>query len=69
VELATGPLPSRAPMAAPAEHRVDPWSEFLHRTLVSASRTEATEAAPVAQDGVLPQPGSASMCYAGVDAE
>lgn len=69
MELATGPLPSRAPMAAPAEHRADAWSEFLHRTLISASRAEVAETATLVQGSALPQPASASLCAADSSAE
>jgi len=52
VELATGPLPSRASDAMPTEDRGDPWSRFLQRVLVSVGLGENTEAAPTAGDAL-----------------
>jgi hypothetical protein len=37
VELATGPLPSRAPDTTPIAKQTDPWREFLQRVLVSSN--------------------------------
>ena len=44
MELATGPLPSRAPIAASTEHRADPWGDFLRRVLVLAGPAEDARA-------------------------
>ncbi len=45
MELATGPLPPRAPTAAPAEHHADAWGDFLRRVLVQASSAGKARAA------------------------
>ena len=53
MELATGPLPSRAPDATPTEDRGDPWSQFLRRVLVSVG-VGADKAATPEPGDVLP---------------
>ncbi len=53
MELATGPLPWRAPSeTAPFERRTDPWGEFLQRVLLSAG--PAPDAA--SPEDALPRP-------------
>ena len=63
MELATGPLPSRATTATPTEHRADPWSDFLRRVLVPVGRTgDAQGKAKPPESTVLP-PAALSGCH------
>ncbi len=71
MELATGPLPSRAPRTAPTTERraEDPWGEFLQRVLLSIISAKDTDFAGLAPVSALPAPPvSASECRAEVPA-
>jgi hypothetical protein len=54
VELATGPLPVRAPRALPTQRGGDPWGEFLQRVLPSVpSGEEVGDAEEPPREGAL----------------
>ena len=69
MELATGPLPSRAPMATPTEHHTDPWGDFLRRVLVSVDPTKDAQAEAEPPGSTPLRPAALSGCCAGLPVE
>ena len=69
MELATGPLPSWPPTAMPAEHRADPWGDFLQRVLVAVGPTKEVQAEAEPPLGALPRPEAPSGGRAGLPIE
>ncbi len=69
MELATGPLPSRAPTATPTERHLDPWGEFLRRVLVPVELTKDAQVKAAPPESPLLRPTVLSGCGSELTAE